>query len=221
MFRLMKANGLAGSLLSFFWILADLIRPIMMMAVTERDTSAAPTAPTIGDNAPDEFARIVSVAVFKTSVDVSAWDANTDTEWDALETAGDMFIIGPVRGMLSEPSANNAPGYGFLQSRRKNHSWDIPFAHLSSKEDVMLFWDTVMDQPGDWSAMFVFEDMTGYFFAGKDLIPVAMNFNARPASESEDIGDERRVMINAQFLSKRLPYQLDLSGAAAANFKLN
>ncbi|MEQ9466618.1 MAG: hypothetical protein RLN88_04350 [Ekhidna sp.] len=200
--------------------LVELLKPIRLMAVSERDTSAAPTTPTISDNAPDDFARIVSVGIFKTSVDVSGWDANDDTAWDALETSGDLHIIGPVRGSLPEGSMTTGGGYGFLDMRKKYHSMDVPIVHANTAEAALAFWDTIADQPGDWSMMFVFEDLKAFIYLGKDLIPIPMTFNARAASESEEIGDERSTKVNAMFKHKRQPYQIDVS-SAAANFKLN
>ena len=220
---ILSFSGGMSSLFSYLFApllqLANLARPAIMYAISARDTSAAPVAPNISDNAPSDFARIVSVAIVKTSVDISAWDANTDTEWDALETASDMIILGPVRGMMPEGSIQTANGYGFLDMRKKYHTYDIPFSHAGSAEDILTFWDTVADQSGDWSCMFVFEDLKGLIFESNlSLLP--MTFNARLASESEEIGDERKMMVNCQFKAKRQPRVIDLS-AASANFKLN
>lgn len=194
----------------------------LMRAISERDTSAAPVDPAFTDNALDALSRIVAVVVYKTSVDVSGWDGNNTAAWEALVAAGDAYILGPVRGQMSEPQLNTAQGYGFIQQRKKNHSYDIPFSHpieLSKEEAIQTFWDTVEDQPGDWSAMFVFEDLSGYLFLGTGLTPIPMDFNARSGSESEETGDERRMMVNAAFKAKRKPYVL--TGLDAATFRVN
>lgn len=194
-------------LFGLFFDLVNLMKPIVFMAISERDTSVAPGTFTSGDDAQDEFARIVTLALFKTSLDVSAWDANTGTEWGTLTTAGDVIVVGPVRGMIPKPSANVAPGYGFLDQRRKNHQYDFNVQHLGADANLD-FWDRFMDQPGDWSVMPVFEDLTGYLYLSKNLVPVPVLIDAAPASESEDIGDERVLQINFKFKTKRLPYAL-------------
>lgn len=193
---------------------------LRQMAVSEYDGSAAPAAFDAIAAGEKKHGRLVSVVACKSNLDVSAWDANDATAWQALITSSDIHVLGPVTGQVPEPSESTSPGDGHLEEISDGEQYDIPFSFYNPDDNFALGESlNKQSQQGTWSVMVVFYDMTGWIFTtnGINLVPVKYRFRA--ASQGEEIPNNRRMLCNVKFRVSTLPKVL--TDLPTAVFKKN
>jgi len=211
--------GAMGSLFSMLFrpliLLGDALKPIMLMAISTRDYSAAPVDPEIAQDELVAGARIITVVLYKKSLDVSGWDAADTAAWEALRDAGDIHILAPARGSLPEASPTYAPGYGTTNQVLLYRTLDVNFVHATTGNKSLDFWSTIERASGQWAAMYVFEDLKALLYLNDDLSVIPMSFNAVPYSKSDDTGDIREMKAQANVRYTPQPREIDLSGSAS------
>lgn len=188
------------------------------MAVAARNTASAPGAFT-PESTPTQRGRIAAILLVKVGTNISAWDTNNTAAWDALVTSGDIILVGPATGALTKPSSSSKKGYGWLNMRPGTKSYSIAIEHLEADDNEDM-WDRVAAQVGDWSAMFVMEDLVGKVFTEPgsiDLIP--MLFDVSEESESDSKGSDRLMRPVIMFESNNLP--ITIPALDKAFFKVN
>lgn len=175
------------------------------MAITAYD----PCTTELGTMTPEaaclqEGSRIVGAYLVK-----KGFDLETLTDGAAVATAITAGNLKPVTGLTGNfalPTSNKKPGMAFQREKHSSFSYAIPLKHYSVDANL-IFWNTV-NGSGNWSLLFVFEDLSiwGALDRLKEVIP--MDIVMAPVSE-EELGGVRRMEGSANWTANDLPYKLN------------